>query len=295
MKKVIYILTIISLLASFAPGAKAHPGRTDSNGGHTDNSTGEYHYHHGYSAHDHYDMDGDGDVDCPYDFKDKTGANSGSPSSNKSQSSNYSSITDSTTVRTEIITKTVTKEVSYIPSWMYWVIGILIVTILIMALVIKAKCKEIARQERMRKDEDEAVQRGLANLQVELEKKYGKNWLCILCDSPDGHYIGEDNLPHSTEQPANDRYTFFLGGISSYYGSRYHHISCRYAQIRFPVNAYTIQRRRTHQSCSVCFSNRKMPDLAWVDRYMKHYVFLSKYIEVSKHQQKSEEESKERS
>ena len=55
----------------------AHPGRTDSNGGHTDHDTGEYHYHHGYAAHDHYDIDGDGDIDCPYDFKDKTDHTSG--------------------------------------------------------------------------------------------------------------------------------------------------------------------------------------------------------------------------
>lgn len=54
----------------------AHPGRTDSNGGHYDRSTGEYHYHHGYPAHDHYDMDGDGDADCPYEFDDKTGSSS---------------------------------------------------------------------------------------------------------------------------------------------------------------------------------------------------------------------------
>ena len=47
-----------------------HRGRTDSNGGHYNHSTGEYHYHHGYSAHDHYDMNGDGIVDCPYSFKD---------------------------------------------------------------------------------------------------------------------------------------------------------------------------------------------------------------------------------
>lgn len=60
---VIYILPIVAL---------AHPGRTDSKGGHTNKSTGEYHYHHGYSAHDHYDMDGDGNIDCPYDFKDNT-------------------------------------------------------------------------------------------------------------------------------------------------------------------------------------------------------------------------------
>jgi hypothetical protein len=61
--------------------AMAHPGRTDGDGGHTDSSTGEYHYHHGYPAHDHYDMDGDGRKDCPYNFDDKTGYNSGSHSS----------------------------------------------------------------------------------------------------------------------------------------------------------------------------------------------------------------------
>ena len=59
----------------------AHPGRTDSNGGHYDRSTGEYHYHHGHSAHQHYDMDGDGIPDCPYNFKDTTNHSSGSSSS----------------------------------------------------------------------------------------------------------------------------------------------------------------------------------------------------------------------
>lgn len=38
----------------------AHSGGTDSSGGHTDHSTGEYHYHHGYSAHQHIDGV------CPY-------------------------------------------------------------------------------------------------------------------------------------------------------------------------------------------------------------------------------------
>ena len=70
-----YALRIFSafIIASALIGSvSAHPGRTDSKGGHTDHSTGEYHYHHGYSAHDHYDMDGDGDEDCPYDFDDQT-------------------------------------------------------------------------------------------------------------------------------------------------------------------------------------------------------------------------------
>lgn len=50
----------------------AHPGRTDSRGGHYNRSTGEYHYHHGYPAHQHPDGV------CPYDFDDRTGHSSGS-------------------------------------------------------------------------------------------------------------------------------------------------------------------------------------------------------------------------
>ena len=73
MRRIIFILLILFLCIPIA--VYAHPGRTDSKGGHTNHSTGEYHYHHGYSAHDHYDMDGDRDMDCPYDFKDRTSGN----------------------------------------------------------------------------------------------------------------------------------------------------------------------------------------------------------------------------
>ena len=81
MKKIILTLSILAMITAFTPGVNAHPGGTDSEGGHTNHNTGEYHYHHGYPAHDHYDMDGDGDVDCPYDFEDLT--NRGSTSSFK--------------------------------------------------------------------------------------------------------------------------------------------------------------------------------------------------------------------
>jgi hypothetical protein len=67
--------------------AFAHPGGTDSSGGHTNHNTGDYHYHHGYPAHDHYDMDGDGIVDCPYKFDDKTGLSSGKTDSSTAKPS----------------------------------------------------------------------------------------------------------------------------------------------------------------------------------------------------------------
>ena len=70
------LLLAIVLCLSLSVVASAHPGKTDSNGGHTNHSTGEYHYHHGYSAHQHSDLDGDGDLDCPYNFVDKTDSSS---------------------------------------------------------------------------------------------------------------------------------------------------------------------------------------------------------------------------
>lgn len=58
----------------------AHPGNTDSNGGHYDRSTGKYHYHHGYPAHQHPDGR------CPYNYDDRTGWNSGPPVSESNHS-----------------------------------------------------------------------------------------------------------------------------------------------------------------------------------------------------------------
>ena len=57
---------LVLLLVLTAPLALAHSGRTDSDGGHYDRSTGEYHYHHGESAHQH-----PGGV-CPYAAKATT-------------------------------------------------------------------------------------------------------------------------------------------------------------------------------------------------------------------------------
>lgn len=85
--RLLKLLFAIAIFLALAIVAYAHPGRTDSAGGHTNHSTGEYHYHHGYSAHQHYDKDGDGTLDCPYSFNDKTGSSSsGSKSSSKTPS-----------------------------------------------------------------------------------------------------------------------------------------------------------------------------------------------------------------
>lgn len=79
-KSLIFFLSFICLFVFFSIVATAHSGRTDSNGGHYDSSTGIYHYHHGYSAHQHKNGV------CPYD------------NDNKSESDNIPSSDNDTTV-----------------------------------------------------------------------------------------------------------------------------------------------------------------------------------------------------
>lgn len=98
MNRVIIVL-VAALTFTFL-----HQGRTDSNGGHYNHTTGEYHYHHGYPAHDHYDMNGDGAVDCPYYFKDNTTNNSNTDKSESEKHRNSAlSIIDTVLVVSTII------------------------------------------------------------------------------------------------------------------------------------------------------------------------------------------------
>jgi hypothetical protein len=63
-----FLILVCCLLIAFATAniSLAHPGGTDENGGHYDNSSGEYHYHHGESAHQHPNGV------CPYTSNDST-------------------------------------------------------------------------------------------------------------------------------------------------------------------------------------------------------------------------------
>jgi hypothetical protein len=84
MKKFLVCQLIIFIILLSVYPAFAHSGRTDANGGHHVTATGEYHYHHGYPAHQHPNGQ------CPYDFDDQTGVNSGSGGGSSNSSNNYS-------------------------------------------------------------------------------------------------------------------------------------------------------------------------------------------------------------
>ena len=89
--RLLKFLAAITLCLTLSIVAYAHPGGTDSSGGHTNHDTGEYHYHHGYSAHQHTDTDGDGVLDCPYRITgttEKTNSNSSASSASSGKTKN---------------------------------------------------------------------------------------------------------------------------------------------------------------------------------------------------------------
>lgn len=88
LRKLILPLLLIVVIMCASSYAIAHSGKTDSNGGHRDSTTGKYHYHHGYPAHSHKDIDGDGKKDCPYEFDDQTSHGGTENTTNKQVSGN---------------------------------------------------------------------------------------------------------------------------------------------------------------------------------------------------------------
>ena len=110
--RLLKLLLVLALCLCLSVVVSAHPGGTDSNGGHTDHETGEYHYHHGYPAHQHRDMDGDGVLDCPYLFDDKTGSSGDSTESAKST-------TVKGTIKTWVISICILAAIWFLPGVMW--------------------------------------------------------------------------------------------------------------------------------------------------------------------------------
>lgn len=141
MRKHLILLIMIAVLPI---QVFAHPGQTDSNGGHYDHGSGEYHYHHGYEAHRHYDMDGDGDVDCPYNFHDQTGINSGGDSDGSSTDRSYYSSDATTNSTSDSTVHTEIKEKKKMPPWGIWTILALSALSIILYFVIRSKNSQIS-------------------------------------------------------------------------------------------------------------------------------------------------------
>lgn len=303
----IFIFLVLCLLCI---PVYAHSGGTDSNGGHTDSSTGDYHYHHGYSAHDHYDMDGDGDVDCPYDFDDKTGENSGSSSSNSStpKISLFTTPKPTSTPSPTSAPISVKTEGKAVPTWIYWVIAILGLSLIISIINHKNTSNEqqstidylhdeLEKQNKKHKSESEVLskkhddemahQRDLMAKAVARVKDTRNKALSdlvqyisdsgipaydVLCCVPEGDILGEDSLPATPDNSKHKwgaKYTFYTA--HSYprdKTSTFHSATCHHATGSYPVNAYSIANNRIKYK-SCLVCCPSLPDTDWVIKYKR--------------------------
>ncbi len=288
IKHLSFLLSILLFMLSvFMITAFAHPGKTDGSGGHTDHSTGEYHFHHGYPEHSHYDVDGDGTIDCPYDFDDKTGHDSGTDVGT-STSSNSQGITTKPKVSqpypsVSVSTKDDNREEDAVPIWIRVLMIVLTVLVILMAISLIDKNNKIKSQQKELEAEKKNTRETIQSLVVDLERLMGNNILNVLVGVPEGEYIDANMLPVQKDEFRTKafkwgyKYTFYRSKTTS----KYHRHGCRYCNSSIPINAYSIQRRKnSYTPCQVC--HPRLPDVSWVDRYIKYKKFFDKHnIKVS--------------
>lgn len=89
-------LSTIIIISGSCVAVFAHPGKTDSDGGHFDRSTGEYHYHHGYPAHQHENGT------CPYDFDNNEKSNYYNDYDSEDSSIDFDSIRDKAKIKDSV-------------------------------------------------------------------------------------------------------------------------------------------------------------------------------------------------
>ena len=227
--------------------ALAHPGRTDSNGGHYDHNSGEYHYHHGYEAHQHT-----GGV-CPFDFDDRTGWNSGSSSASTSDDSFISSLND-------------TQETERKSSWLIEFLMTLTVLLICIAgfWIIALFCQLIQWLKGRKKRKEWNVKRSALLVEYGHISKYS---LAVSCDMPEDTFLDSNGLPCNRGN-SKSQYTYYIARNGSVFHST---TKCNKAAI-FPCNAVRLHGKRP---CSRCCPN--LPDLDWYTKYSNKLSELERY------------------
>lgn len=128
LKTMLLIFAILVLTFCLTVSSFAHPGRTDSRGGH--NSPSGYHYHHGYPAHHHTNGV------CPYNYDDKTNHDN----NNSSGSITNDISTEQHSYKTPTVNKTHISGADILSSIL--VLVIIGINIYLLAIAVKERPRE---------------------------------------------------------------------------------------------------------------------------------------------------------
>lgn len=311
-KRALVILLLFCVSLPFS--AQAHSGRTDSDGGHWNHDTWEYHYHHGYGPHQHIDGV------CPYKFDDQTGQNSGSSGGgSKSESGGGGSSSKGGG-------GTSAKESS--SSGAFWRVALFFGGLFVLWRIIgfvwrredrakekirRAEAEKAAALERERREkrkaeeararEERARQWKLQKEQEERERAeriaradrerlerfereksryqelYAGKTVLEIAGAPLGVEISADGLPRLTgAERWGKTFTFFIAPKGKTFHAKK---GCNESAI-YPLNAVSI-RASKRVPCSKC--RPVLPDLAWYDKCDSIRANMRKYgiEELAKH------------
>lgn len=146
---------------------------------------------------------------------------------------------------------------------------VIIIALFIVIVIIKSKIQE---KKRLRLEEIAKRQREIEFLKekILMMEKYGGRSIEELVNIPSDSEIGKDNLPRVKNAVSawGDKYTFY----TNFEKTRYHYNHCRYAFLFHAQNAYTLRKK---EPCRVC--KPKLPDMQWVDEYLKIKAIKEKY------------------
>ena len=262
----VVIALLLCLSVSFA-----HPGRTDSSGGHYNRSTGEYHYHHGYPAHQHVNNT------CPYGFDDRTGENSGS-STSSSREPPIISTRKMPTVSTGNNTQTNPSNGGIAKKIFLYAILCAVGTYVCYKII--DRCAKIYKErvfvknhgsakfaDRLRPQLQEIKQRRL-----ELQKKeyFSPRKACGV---PNEAFLNDKLLPCTKGDPTPfGKYTVFY----NFNTKKFHFAHCIYARYGRGMNILNLPIDAT--PCSRCLY--RAPSLDWIDPY-REYMAAFKVIGIN--------------
>lgn len=251
----------------------AHGGQTDSQGGHWDHSTGEYHYHHGYPAHQHENGE------CLYDFDDKTGENSGEPSTNhQSEKPNHDyeaeleaefSALEAAKERKE----REEQELQHKKNVHLLVAGSIAIVVL---LIVSISFNNAGKEEMEEKRREDERRRQEEQERSELFDNYLNHSIRSSVHMPMDTWIGDDNLPTSSTEPWG-RYTVYI----SRSGQKYHcKKGCSGANVKINYSQISQLRERCARCHPISY------DLSWYKEYLRLCALEEKYGQCLIHDEK---------
>lgn len=286
MKK--YKLTLIILLLSIATSlliSYAHPGRTDSNGGHWDREAGEYHFHTGeYAGRSHSSSNSskseNKDFIPPYE----------PPTENpyKKDTNSISTGNESTSFWRELLN--ILWILLAIPLSIagFCVLGYLLMGIHFVIIKTYKFIKQLPPKSKLDTFNVNLIKiKNCISSSKEIrEELYKSNKNLHI---PDKYIIGEDNLPkEKNAYKWGKTFTLYITKKGNKLHSEY---GCCSAFIPQHIYSYCNQQKFSYFLCQRCSKNYIPPDMTWYENFLHNEKLKTKYETLAQEKEKLRRES----